>query len=309
MANLASRLYPPCLRAYRRSLKRFGPIHAFCYALGNGLLSVVSPAIGFRTNSDDPLWWRLSLTTGSHEAATRQTFAKIVRPGMTVVDVGAHIGYYTTQFAQLVGASGRVIAFEPQPRNHDILRHNVSGKSNVTLLEKAASDRDGTVSLFDDTPDTGGASLRRDSDRMNLHRSFTSAEDLAPRAWKGSPGGEIPVAAVRIDETLASLGVHSVDIVKMDIEGAEMGALLGMEGVLANSARLDIVLELNPVALRPFGVEPARLCAWLTERGFRLSRIVDDGGLVELVDEAAALDLIAELDSAESHANLLASRR
>jgi len=100
MANLASRLYPPCLRAYRRSLKRFGPIHAFCYALGNGLLSVVSPAIGFRTNSDDPLWWRLSLTTGSHEAATRQTFAKIVRPGMTaevtllLAEDAAESGYY-----------------------------------------------------------------------------------------------------------------------------------------------------------------------------------------------------------------------
>lgn len=309
MANLSMRLYGPCLGFYRRFVKPFSWAHALSYAVGNVLLNLVSSAIGFRTNTTDPLSWRLALISGSHESATRDVFARIVRRGMTVVDVGAHIGYYTTQFSDLVGSSGRVIAFEPHPYNFQLLQHNVSGKNNVTLLKNAASDREETVTLFDDMPDTGGPSLRRDDNRAEQVKNLSSSHELAPRAAPTPSASRFEIAAVRIDDALASLGVDAVNVVKMDIEGAEMGALLGMEGVLRASAAMDIVLELYPAAMKPFAVDPLGLWSWLTERGFEVSRITGAGDLEALSNEAAARDLIAALERSGSEANLLARRR
>ena len=102
MINLTSRLYDRCLVFYRRFFKRFRLVHTVAYSLGDVVVSLVSRVIGFQTNRADPLSWRVALITGSHESATRDLLPRIVRPGMTVVDVGAHIGYYTTQFSKLV---------------------------------------------------------------------------------------------------------------------------------------------------------------------------------------------------------------
>lgn len=309
MSSLATRLYQPCLAFYRKFLKPITIVHSFFYALGNASLTALEWAIGFRTNRSDPLSWRMALISGSHETATRDLFARIVRPGMTVIDVGAHIGYYTTQFSRLVGETGRVVAFEPHPRNYAILRRNVSRKGNVMLLQNAASDRDETVTLFDDMPDTGGPSLRRDDRRADQVKTLSSSKELAPRAVTAEVGSRFEVTAVRIDETVASLGIDRVDVVKMDIEGAEMGALLGMENILRDSAGVDIVFELYPAAMKPFDVEPLTPWSWLSERGFELHRIADDGQLEALPDAAAARRLIEQLERSGSEANLLARRR
>ena len=137
MTEVPPGMFNRALHVYRRALKPIRPLHAFCYRLGSGALGMVSRIVGFRTNPADPLWWRLALMTGSHERASRALFAEIVTPGMTVVDVGAHIGYYTTQFARLVGPEGRVIAFEPHPGNFELLAHNLARCRNVTLLNQA----------------------------------------------------------------------------------------------------------------------------------------------------------------------------
>ena len=308
MGSLTSRLYGPCLIFYRRFFKRFRLIHTMAYSLGNVVVGLVSRAIGFQTNRADPLYWRIALLTGSHESATRRLLPGLIRPGMTVVDVGAHIGYYTTRFSKLVGPSGRVIAFEPHPRNAEILERNVGARSNVTIRNNAASDRRETLTLFDDMPDTGGPSLRRDAGRADQVRSLSSARELAPRAVTSQAGAQYEVVAVRIDEELASLGITDVDFVKMDIEGAEMGALLGMEGILKKGGVLSIVFELYPAAMKPFDVEPLAPWQWLADRGFHISRIGEDGALAPLPDEAAARKLIAALEQSGSEANLLARR-
>ena len=150
-------------------------------------------------------------------------------------------------------------------------------------------------------------SLRRDAGRSDQVHTLSSAKELAPRAV-ASAGGQFEIVAARIDEELAALGVDGVDIVKMDIEGAEMGALLGMDDILEEGGKLDIVFELYPAAMKPFEVEPLNVWQWLVNRGFRLSRIGVDGELQPLPDEAAAQQLIAELAKTGSEANLLASR-
>lgn len=308
MNEALRRFYGTGLQAYRRSFKRFGWLHRLSYAVVDRSLRLVGRLTGFETRNSDPLSWRLALMLGSHEADTRALFADLVEPGMTVVDVGAHIGYYTRQFADLVGPSGRVVAFEPHPRNYELLVRNVRSKGNVTLVKKAASDRRQVVTLYDDMPDTGGPSLRRDPRRADQVRGLSSARELAPRAVADTAGEQFDIEAARIDEELAELDVERVDIVKMDIEGAEIGAMKGMERILAREGTLSIVFELYPAAMKPFEVAPISVWCWLVERGFRVFRIGEGAELQPLHDEAAARELIAELQRSGSEVNLLATR-
>ena len=147
MSTMTTRLYHGCLGLYRKTIKRMPRIHALAYGVVDYALRLVSGATGFATRSSDPLFWRLALMTGSHEAGTRALFGRIIRPGMTVVDIGAHIGYYTCQFSRLVGPDGGVVSFEPHPRNYELLERNTRGRRNVTLVRKAAAERPQNVTL------------------------------------------------------------------------------------------------------------------------------------------------------------------
>jgi FkbM family methyltransferase len=135
-----------------------------------------------------------------------------VKPGSTAIDVGANIGHYTLRLAQLVGEQGRVIAFEPMPQTFRLLQHNVAVAAclaNVTLYERAASDADRTVRMFQPTfsdsglPDPYEASIR--------------------------PDGETVVRAVRVDSLAYR---NDVSLVKVDVEGHEYQALLGMRDLI-----------------------------------------------------------------------------
>ena len=84
------------LRLYRKTLKRIRPAHLALHRLMRALvLPGLERASDFKTMSDDPFWFRLELLTGQHERETRQTLESLGRPGMTALDVGAHIGYHT----------------------------------------------------------------------------------------------------------------------------------------------------------------------------------------------------------------------
>lgn len=74
---------------------------------------------------------------------------RVVQPGVTVVDAGAHIGYYTRLLAEMVGPSGRVLAFEPHPESVAVLRRNVAGRRyrHVETCDRALSDHSGAAAL------------------------------------------------------------------------------------------------------------------------------------------------------------------
>jgi len=133
----------------------------------------------------------------------------LVDPGAVVYDVGAHVGQYTLLASQRVGSDGRVLAIEPFPRNLRMLRRNlaINHIANTFIVEAAASNARG-VAHFQEGPDTE-ASMGH----------LTEA------------GGEIEVATVRIDDLVAS-GYPAPNVVKMDIEGGEGEALLGMQDTL-----------------------------------------------------------------------------
>jgi FkbM family methyltransferase len=225
--------------------------------------------IGFPERAVGGWWWveryRFEFLMGWNERAAVTRVQAIVQPGMIVVDVGAHIGYYTRLFARLAGPTGRVIAFEPHPENFAILRRNVpqSRFPNVTLLECAVGDRNGSLPLY----------LSPGHSNHSLVRGYT--QDV----------GAIDVQCVTLDSALAQQGIEGIDFLKTDTEGAEMAVLAGASETARRSPRLAMLVELHPAALRCAGVAPEQLVAHLEQMGF----------VSELLSDAATADVYGDL--------------
>jgi FkbM family methyltransferase len=126
------------------------------------------------------------------------------KEGETVFDMGAHCGVSTYHFSKLVGATGRVIAFEPDPVNFALLKANIErhGLSNVTPLQIAISDKRGEA---------------------NFNCEETIGSGLAEHSTRASVGNVIKVRTVRLEDAFAEWGPPS--FCKIDIEGAEISVI------------------------------------------------------------------------------------
>jgi FkbM family methyltransferase len=173
-----------------------------------------------------------------------------LQPGMNVIDIGAHIGYFVLMAARRVGPAGRIWAFEPAPENFRLLVRNIdlNRYTNVIAVPKAICNRSGTVSFF--LSDTGSGSHSLHADEWTRH--------------------EVSVAATTLDEFLEGEGWPHVDLVKMDIQGAEKAALDGGQRFLARNRPLIMILEFWPDGLRAAGADPEELLVWLADLGFTL---------------------------------------
>jgi FkbM family methyltransferase len=167
--------------------------------------------------------WR----TGTYEPhVTRYVCSKTV-DGMVVLDVGAHIGYYTLLFAKRVGASGRVIAFEPDPDALRWLRANVAlnGHTPVTVCPFA---------------------LGQTQSRMLWQSSTSRLADLGAAPLTAN---DCEVETRSFDQWAEQLDLDGLDMVKIDVEGAELEVLLGMRRSL-HSFHPTVIVELHPSAMR-----------------------------------------------------------
>ena len=284
-------MFDASLRIYRQTVKRVRPAHLAMHRLMAGLvIPLLEQANHFKTIPEDPFWFRLELLTKRHEMETRRQLARLMRPGMVILDVGAHVGYYTRLFAAGTGASGRVIAFEPHPRTHRTLRDNLRRLDNVTALQVAVAESAGQAELYDYLMMSASGSLHYDESMAALQREQMSESDVAPRRQDDFEMQTYRVATAPIDQCLAEMNIEQVDLVKMDIEGAEMGALRGMKQTIAHSPGLILVMEYNPQALQAFGHEPTDALQETLEMGFaRMQAIEADGSLSDWTDDAAAL--------------------
>lgn len=165
----------------------------------------------------------------------------------SVVDIGAHVGLRTLMFSRRVGAGGRVLAVEASPANAGLLRKHLDWNDcrNVQLVEAAISDRDGEVAFTfrPDPTDPGGFanSLAYDID-----------------------GATVTIRMTTIDTLCAG---REPDLIKIDIEGAELLALKGAYKTLKRSAPL-LVVAIHPDAMRAIGTDPAELVAFLETCGY-----------------------------------------
>jgi FkbM family methyltransferase len=134
---------------------------------------------------------------GIYEFRKQRALRRLVSPGMTVCDVGANAGFYTLGLARLVGKRGRVIAFEPLPRNiRKIQRHlSLNDVTNVTLSGCALSDFTGTLRFSEGDSDFTG--------------------QISEEA------GDLEVHSVRLDTFLKERLLPDPMLLKIDVEGAE----------------------------------------------------------------------------------------
>ena len=155
---------------------------------------------------------------------------RLVRPGDVVLDVGAHIGYYTLLVAKRVGPRGAVHSFEPVPSLFRRLQANVSlnRQGDITTLNNVAvCDKEGKITMY--LPRIANSGLG--SPWLDASRRLSDP---------------IEVDAVDLDSYVATTGIRAVNFIKMDIEGGEFSALRGARSLLEENSP-DIVSELNPV--------------------------------------------------------------
>jgi len=195
------------------------------------------------------------LRSGYYEPDTVALFRRFLTHGMTVVDIGAHMGQYTLVSSQLVGSSGEVHSFEPDPDTFRRLVRNCRRNSlqNVRLNQVALSDSAGRKTFyFATTQDVGSNSL---------------AEP------KNFSGRKADVQSMQLDAYLRERGVGAVRLVKMDVEGAELDVLRGGESLFSGPEAPMIIMEFEEERQRAFGASCATLGQWLTDRGYELYRI------------------------------------
>lgn len=203
--------------------------------------------------------WRLNFLLGWLEAESVVRCRKFLRPGMVVLDIGAHLGYYTRIFSRLVGKSGRVFAFEPCPENIPVLRYNLSRAQycNVKIIEKAVSAENGKATLF----------IAPGHSMHSLNAGYTPEQ------------GRVTVDTIALDKFMPLNQIDQVDFIKIDVEGAEPLVLKGMRQIVRNSPGLTMLVEYNPVALRAGGFDPLEMLVVLSDMGFVPQRIFPDGSL------------------------------
>ena len=222
--------------------------------------------------------WKLEMLTGQYEKATVREFKRLLKPGMTAVDIGAHVGYFTVLSSKLVGRTGKVIAFEPDPANYNLLRSNTSRFPNTEAHNLAISDRTGRLDFFKTIDKTGSHSL--------------IASSLRP--------DKISVAAVTLADFFAQHPVARIDLIKMDIEGAEPLALSGMWQILKKHQDVKLIMEFSTENLKDGGFSPVAVLRSLADAGFDYQSIEPDG--LRPVDEA----YIEVIDKKRNHyVNLL----
>lgn len=285
------RVFDSSLTLYRKTVKRFKPAHvAIHWMMSHAVIPILEATSGFKTITDDPFWFRLELLTNRHELETTTHVQQMIKPGMTILDVGAHVGYYARLFASLTGERGRVVAFEPHPRTHEVLKQNVGKLNNVTPLQLAVAEQEGTAELYDYLMMSASGSLHYDESMADLQRAQIGEYDVAPRQSKEFEMQKFTVKTVPIDNCLAEMGIEQVDFVKMDIEGAEMGALRSMKKTIANSPNLALIMEYNPQALKAFDYDPIEALSEVLGMGFtRMQAINLDGSLTDWTADSATI--------------------
>lgn len=194
---------------------------------------------------------------GTWERRYMDFFCSKIKEGDVVVDVGAYIGFFSLLAPERVGSTGCVYSFEPVPRNYERLMRNikVNQAENVKAYNFGLSDKNETLSL----------SVPRD----------IPAESSLAGSWteltKGTKLNKDIVKAklIPFDQFFKDENLSRVDIVKIDVDGAELKVLKGMRNTLSNSNDAVLFLEVTPPLIKLLGGSVVELVELLLDCGFK----------------------------------------
>jgi FkbM family methyltransferase len=237
---------------------------------------------GFWLSVPGPRAIRLSVVGGN--IRMHRLLDAVVASGATVVDVGANIGYNTVYAARRTGPSGRVIAVEPTPDNLAVLEDNVAAARlvNVEVKRAAAGRTAGTRAFY----------VRGDTSAVN---------SLFPASCYAMVTRVLEVPVARLDDLVDG----EADVVKIDVEGAELDVLEGMPRLLGRPG-LALIIEWHPTLQTLAGYGADALPLWLLDHGWRLHAASHFSVWPLAASDLPAL--AARLDRARRPVELLARR-
>jgi FkbM family methyltransferase len=203
-----------------------------------------------------------ALFSGAFESAEIQFVDKYLKSGMTALDIGAHHGLYTVLASKRVGSAGKVIAFEPSPRERKQLLRNI--RLNCCLNVRVEP-----------------YALGRERSRAELY-IVESAEDgcnsLRPPVVNASTH-RMSVEVLTLDEVLSRNGIQTVDFLKLDVEGAELETLQGSTKLLKSRPRPVLLVEVYDIRTQPWGYLAREIVAFLDRVGYRWFVLLESGSI------------------------------
>ena len=215
-------------------------------------------------NPSDSAQGYILYTVGTYGAGTelvaQMLFSKLAEESRCVVDVGAHWGFYTLLAAVRIGSSGKVLAFEPSKENFRVLKLNVALNKlrNVELLNVGLWDREAKACI-------------------GIPRGRVSGENTLAIDVKRSNRVET-VKLVRFDTIARGMNIDVVDLVKIDVEGAEYHVIKGFGSYLDRCKH--ILLEVHPQHMVKLGSNPIAMYSYLREMGFQVY-LLDERRIVQ----------------------------
>lgn len=213
----------------------------------------VEPGVKLRLHFDSAI--ARDIYCHDHEAGERAFVRRLLRPGDVFVDVGANLGLYSIIASRCVGSEGAVFAFEPDPRTHDRLLHNLQANEcrNVRPFRFALSNEDETRAM---QISTAG---------FDAYNSFGT-----PVRGEGT-FEETPVSCVSFDSFAKKEPLlQKARMMKVDVEGWETMVLHGAQECLSKPDAPVLLVEFNDYAAQSTGHSCADLYRWLGERGYSI---------------------------------------
>jgi FkbM family methyltransferase len=200
------------------------------------------------------------LETGRWEPESIQAVADHLAPNGTFMDVGAHIGYYSLKAANMVGPNGHVISIEPNPQTLPKLRGNIeaSNARMVSVWPVACADTESTLELY--------AAPESNTGESSLSKENASQEGAATTAYS--------VRARPLDAIVKEAKLDRVDVIKIDVEGAEFEVLKGAAKTLDDYHPV-LIVELVEGQLKSMGSSVDEVTRFLASHGYTANRHVD----------------------------------
>ena len=193
---------------------------------------------------------------GCNEMPVQETIGHYTKPGDVFYDIGANVGFFTVIAARIVGEAGHVYSFEPVPENIQVFEYNIqaNGFRNVTLFKQAVSNVSGNGQL-QLARYSGGASL---------------ASAVPPPDYTGA----MPVKLVAVDDLIAEKRAVPPTFVKIDVEGAELEVLQGMEQTL-RLYRPSILFEIDDSREERFQKKAEACSSYLQSFGYHVESLAN----------------------------------
>ena len=279
------------LNLYLKTIKNFS--HGKGYGKKNKLINLTVHGIESSLKTNYAQVWagkmflhpndafRLSIY-GIHGTHDFKIIKNNVKDGDNVIDLGANIGYFTLILAKLVGPTGKVFAFEPDPRNLTLLKKNVeyNNYKNVIVVPKAVSNVNDKCTLY-----VG-------------QKTFGQNRIYKPEKTDTQKFIPMDSETIRLDDFFkANNLLDKISFIKMDIEGSEFLALSGMKEILKLNKNIKIFTEVETSYLEDAGSSYDQFIDVLTENKFTLSLADNRNEALIKVDRSQLKKILSSGDS------------